>query len=1615
MGKQNVREKKAEKTFVRNNKKYLDAILAAGKRAGKNAAFDSFTRLFFDGAPEEYLSSRKPERLHDAARDLWSFIELRKGEKKFSVKVYNPEWESDRTAVLIQVDDMPFLIDSISAELNVSSYRVYQLIHPIMQISRNKEGRAVKVEASGAGSDNLESIILFQINYIATAEERKALEQRMSYVLEAVSYAVRDWKPMLASVQSTIRELGHVGKEYDKAEVDETLAFFKWLADNHFTFLGACDYTLDKKGTLVADKNAALGIFNLYYPEDKAKGIDTLTQTILPLQKNELVSFSKSNRKTVIHRSVHMDYIGIKRFDSKGKVIGERRFLGLFTSSVYYQSATLIPILRHKMEYVLKKAGFKAASHDGKELVSILESYPRDEIFQINTEELFNICMGIVEISKRPRVRLFLRRDRFDRFASCIVFVPRERFNTKVREQIQGILEKSFQGKVIDHYTQVTDSPLARLHVIVKTSGATKASISAIEKEIVEVTNSWLDGLHDTVIARFGERDGEAMFREFSDAFTASYTSRYHFGGTMKDILKIKDAVTKNTLAIDLYKLEDSPAGYYQLKIFHPETQVTLSNVLPILENMGFHVIDELTFLVKPAGQKEVWIHHLRLRIDVSMSEAAKQNELAYIKSIKPEFEEALFKVWHKEIEDDALNMLIIKAGMKWRQVVALRATCRYVHQTAFSYRYDFIAEALASHPILAGKLFELFRLRFAPEIKSAERESKTAALLPSIDKSLTTVTNVAEDRVIRQVTETIQSMLRTNYFQRLENDKPKTYISFKFDSARVPDLPLPRPFREIFVYAYGVEGIHLRGGKVARGGLRWSDRREDFRTEVLGLMKAQMVKNAVIVPVGSKGGFVVKYPVKGNRDEVLAQGIECYKTFLRGLLDITDNIQGGRIIAPKSVVSHDEDDPYLVVAADKGTATFSDIANSVSEEYGFWLGDAFASGGSAGYDHKKMAITARGGWVGVQRHFREMGKDIQKQDFTVVGVGDMSGDVFGNGMLLSEHICLVAAFNHMHIFIDPTPNSKASFKERKRLFEKPRSTWADYDTKLISEGGGIYERASKSIKISKQAQKALGLEKDTFAPEELIKGILRAPVDLLWNGGIGTYVKASTEGNETVGDKTNDVLRVNGRELRAKVVGEGGNLGFTQLGRIEYALLGGKLNTDAIDNSAGVDCSDHEVNIKIALRKATESNRLPVSKRNALLAGMTDEIAELVLRDNYLQTQAITIAQNQGLGQLEAQQRLMKALEERAGLNRKIEFLPDDEAIAQRMAARQSLTRPEIAVLLSYSKIAVYENLIKSNLPEEAYFLNDLMLYFPAAMREKFRKEIESHELRREIITTVVANSIVNRVGLTFFFRILEDTGLKGCDVARAYTVARDAFGLRATWLAIEALDGAVPAATQVELFNESKTLIERVTFWLLRHSTHPMNVGNLVDELKPGIGEVAKHLDRIISPTLKKSCDQKLMEYKSKGIPAELAERISRFDALTAACDIVQVAKQARKKIPVHVVGEVYYSIGTRLGLEWLRKCASRLPAASYWEKLSIKTMIEEIYDVQQLLTAEVIKVACSDDACSGAIGAWELSNAKELSRYDTFFSDLRGNDQLSSAMLTVAIKRVSSLCKK
>jgi glutamate dehydrogenase len=1607
--------------YQKNFKTYIDNIIKhVPKKGGGELAF--FARQVYDKMPVMDLETLEPEMAASIAVSGYEFISERKPHVA-KIRVFKPEkkqygWKSERTVIEIIGDDMPFLVDSVTAELARHDLSIYELIHPVLRVKRDKQGKLIKVKERGddAKRDNLgtdtetinESFMHIHVSSLPDELSKKDLEKNISRVLNAVSYSVADWRTIMSKIETNLAIIDNAPTTFREEDVAEVKDFLEWLRDNNFVFLGYMEYDFAKKDTYKVVPDSELGLFRMEGSALKPQGLSGLPPEVLHFARNkQLCEITKANMKSPVHRPIHMDYISIKRFDKKGEVVGENRFLGLFTSRVYYQSADDIPIIRRKIERTLARANFDPASHNGKALKAIMEFFPRDELFQISETELFNTGMGVLSLDARPDVRLFARKDLFERFISAMLYVPRDRYSTYLREKIQAILEKAYNGKVTAYYTQVTDSPLARVHLIVATTPGKipVVKLREIEAEIAKVTNLWSDALLDSLIEKYGDTKGDRLYRIYKSAFPANYVTHYGSESAVFDIQKIDEAVTSDHLALDLFRKTNDAQNFVRLKVYNPKGQVPLSDVLPMLENMGFRVLDENPYLIAPRGSETtVSVRDLRLTM--------KDIENVDVLQFKEQFEEALALVWHGRMENDGFNALVIKAGLGWRDVTMLRAYSKYLKQTGLSYGQDFIIHALEEYPQIARKLVELFHARFDPN--NGKDAKKPETIVQSINKLLANVSNLAQDRVVRLLINVIQSTLRTNFFQPADKKNPhKDYISFKLDSQALLELPLPRPFREIFVYSLRVEGIHLRGGKVARGGLRWSDRHEDFRTEVLGLMKAQMVKNSIIVPVGSKGGFVVKQPpLNGGREEQLAEGIACYKTFLRGLLDVTDNIVSGKIVPPKQVIRHDEDDPYLVVAADKGTATFSDIANGISLEYGFWLGDAFASGGSAGYDHKKMGITARGAWVSVERHFREMGKDIAKEDFSVIGIGDMAGDVFGNGMLLSKHIKLVGAFNHMHIFLDPDPNAAKSYKERERLFALPRSSWEDYNAKLISKGGGIFKRSEKTIPVSKEVCALLALPAGTksLAPDELIKAMLKAPVDLLWNGGIGTYVKSKHESHEDVGDRTNNALRINGHDLRCKVVGEGGNLGFTQRGRIEFARNGGRINTDALDNSAGVDCSDHEVNIKIAFAAAVEKGRLDTAKRDKLLVQMTDEVAHLVLRDNELQNQALSNAEAQGANILESRARLIRSMEKAGLLNREIEFLPSEEEIAERRAKKQGFTRPELAVILAYSKLALYQEVLDSTLPDDPYFRKDLLEYFPQPMQEDFAEEIEGHALRREIIATVLTNNMVNRVGSGFFHTMADDAGVRSCDVARAFAIARDAFDLRPLWTQIEALTGKVPAWVQAEMFVEINEFVARITGWFLRNYPQPIDLSKAMKDYEPGIREFMSYSDAIASDTLKKATQKKFGYFSDLSVPKDIAKRVAELEVLSSACDVVRGSLLTT--LPVRQVGQVYFDLGSRLQLGWLRMSAERLVIDSHWDRIAVTSIINDLFDQQRRLTMEVIKSMHKGDDSKTAVERWHSQNTKSVDRLLHCMSDLGTSETIDFSMLVVAMRNVEML---
>ena len=1560
----------------------------------------AFIRAYYGGVAPEDLVESAPETLFGNALSLWSFLKKRTpGTPR--IRVYNPTmeehgWLSTHTIVEVATDDMPFLVDSLTNALNQLGLTVHLLIHPIIATLRDKGGKLTGIGDGGAA----ESVQHVQVTRQVGAERLTEIEARLLEVLTSVRLAVEDFRASVDRINGIIAELETAPPPLPEDEVAEAKAFLAWLRDDHFLFLGSREYRLQTRdGQDFSDivEGSGLGILRHVSPESAQRHQQPLgTVVSRHARSKQLLVITKATSHSRVHRPVYMDYIGVRRFDAAGNTVGEHRFLGLLTSAAYNRNPLEIPLLRRKVARVIDHSGYPPHSHNSKVLLNVLETYPRDELFQIDEEELQETALGILHLEERQRIRLFVRRDSYARFFSCLVFVPRDRYSTTLRERIETILMAALGGDAAENATQVSESPMARTHFIIHTSREADGSVdvAAIEERIVAASRDWQDDLRDALNESLGEARGSALFQRFRSAFPAGYRDAFQARVAVGDLERI-DGLGQG-IAMSLYRRVNTAENVIHFKVYHRGEPVPMSDILPMIENMGLRVIEETPFRVTPEGAEGVWIHDFSLK-----SRSGRDVDIA---ALRDRFQDAFAEVWRGGVEDDRFNQLVLLAGLTWREGSVLRAYARYLRQAGFGFSQTYMQGTLAANPEIARKLVALFTARFDPHA-SGERETKVGAVRAGIAEALDQVASLDEDRILRRFLNLIEATLRTNYFQ---DSGQRPAIAFKLDSRAIDELPEPRPLREIWVYAPRVEAVHLRFGRVARGGIRWSDRREDFRTEVLGLVKAQQVKNAVIVPVGAKGGFVVKRPpAEGSRDAFQQEGIACYRIMIGSMLDITDNLTGGDVVPPADVLRYDGDDPYLVVAADKGTATFSDIANGIATERGFWLGDAFASGGSAGYDHKKMAITARGAWEAVKRHFRELGRDTQSEDFTVIGVGDMAGDVFGNGMLLSRRIRLVGAFNHMHIFLDPQPDAEASFRERERLFALPRSSWADYDAKLISKGGGVFERTAKSIVLSPEAAARLGVAPGAMAPSDLLRAVLMAPVDLLYNGGIGTYVKAAGESHAQVGDRANDALRIDGRDLRAKVVGEGGNLGFTQLGRVEYASAGGRLNTDAIDNSAGVDCSDHEVNIKILLNDVVTSGDMTVKQRDKLLVEMTDEVSALVLRDNYQQTQSITAMAAQGGAALEAQGRFMRVLEGRKLLDRGLEFLPNDDVLTERQVKGQGMTRPELAVLLAYAKMTTFDALLASDMPDDPHFIGDLERYFPTPLRERFALAIGRHRLRREIIATAVTNSLINRTGATFVHEMMDRTALGAADIARAYTVARDTFSLRECWAAIEVLDNKVPATAQATMLLEIVRMVERCTLWFLRHEAQPLPIAETIAAYKPGIAELAAVLDQIMSEARRTAVDAVAQPWVADGVGIDLANAIARLRTLAAGADIVRTAR--REGRGVVETARVYFALGSRLGFDWVRDCAGRLVPESHWQRMALQALSDDCRNQQCSLTASVMKANGSDD-CDAALKGWIDRHKPVVARADQLMTDLRSGTLVDLAMLTVANRQLA-----
>ncbi|MEM9594357.1 MAG: NAD-glutamate dehydrogenase [Acidobacteriota bacterium] len=1569
---------------------------------------EAFGRHCFQDVAIDDLERQGPEALLGVALSLLDLLGCRP-RGKAELRIFNPAesgetWAEGRTVIEVLSDDMPFLVDSITAELSRRELTIHLAVHPQVAPRRDDDGKLSELVALGADDEGVvqESLMHYQVDQLTSQAARVELETALRKVLTDVTSAVADWRPMCEACLRAIEVLETEPPPVEAEELAETIEFLRWVAGDHFTFLGYLEYDLTSEGDdeyLSPNRDTGLGLWRKLPLHEQAHALQPLPSDERRfLHGGSLVLISKTSQHSTVHRNVHMDVISLKRFTSDGEVAGEARFFGLFTSMAYSIAARNIPLVRRKVEGVVRRTQFLPASHNVKVLRHIVEHYPRDELFQVSEADLFEFATRILQLQLRPRLALLVRRDEEERFVSCMVYVPRDRHSTEVRRLIQHELEQAFEGKVTAYYTRLSDRPLAQLQFIVETrpGNLPDYDVQAIEARLTEAVKSWPERLKDALGASAGEEAGLAIWRRYGEAFDygyQQYTSPHH---ARKDIPEVDAVLETGALGIRLYRRPGDPEDRFHLRTFERGAQKPLSQLLPMLENMGLEVVSEHPFQVLPRNAEgPVWIRDFEVitGVQVDLGEAEER------------FSDALTQVYRGDVEDDGFNRLVVGAGLEWRQVVLLRAYCKYLRQAGTAFSQAYMETTLARNPKVARRLIDLFYALFDPSAQGGV--DRHQLLLGEIHQQLDQVAILDEDRILRRFLNLVQSTLRTNVFQTDADGSPKPYVSLKLDGHSVLDLPSPRPQFEVFVYSPRVEAVHLRGGKVARGGIRWSDRLEDFRTEILGLVKSQMVKNAVIVPVGAKGGFVVKRPpAGGDREALLAEGQACYQTMIRGLLDLTDNLRGSKVVPAPDVVRRDDDDTYLVVAADKGTATFSDLANGVAAEYGFWLGDAFASGGSVGYDHKKMGITARGAWESVKRHFRELGRDIQKEPFTCVGVGDMSGDVFGNGMLLSPHTRLVAAFNHLHVFVDPDPPAEA-YDERRRLFELPRSTWADYDRALLSEGGEIFDRSAKQVTIGPRIRKAFGFDTDTLTPNELIQGLLRSEVELLWFGGIGTYIRAEGESHADVGDRTNDEVRVSASEVRCKVVGEGANLGMTQRARIELGRGGVRLNTDFIDNSGGVDCSDHEVNIKIALRDAVASGSLEAEERVPLLASMTDEVAELVLRDNYLQAQAISLVEAQGVSRLHEQVQLMRHLERRAGLDRRLEFLPDDATLAERRKAKQGLTRPEIAVLQAYAKIDVYNELLDSDLPDDALLASDLIRYFPGPVGNRFRREIEGHRLRREIIATHVTNSIVNRVGPTFISRLAEETGRRAGDVARAYTAARDIFDLRSLWDEIEALDNQVASSLQNEMMLASVTLIGEVTRWLLRHGGRPFDVDGVLERYETGTVVVAAQLVDLLPKAAKGIVRKRFRKLREAGAPRDLATRIAGMEILPSACDVARCARDSG--VAVERVGKVYFAVGERFGFDRLRLAAEHIGGEGPYQKGATTATLDDLSIHQSELTRQVVRYP---GRARKAIGSWVASRPEEVERLERLLEDFDTSAHIDLAMLSIAERELRRL---
>ncbi len=1550
--------------------------------------------LYYRTVGSDDVESRTPEQLARIVSDhVGVGRDRRVGED--CVVVNSPG------SIDIVTDDMPFLVDSITGALLRADHDIALLIHPQILAHRSATG---VIESIGEGGI-AESWTHIEVEPLDDTE-LTALPVVLRSVLVDVRLAVNDWTAMRARALALADELGaHPPVGLDSSEAEDAQELLRWMVNDNFTFVGYREYGLAAKGdadVLRAEPDSALGVMRHDLEDSTSFAKLSPEARVIALEPHLLV-LTKANRRSTVHRPVYLDYVGVKKFDSDGHVVGEHRFLGLYAATAYSQSVTEIPVVRRKVQRVVASTGLLPHSHDQRDLLQFLETYPRDELFEIHVERLEEIALEVVQMQERRQTRMFLRYDDYGRFVSALVYLPRDRYTTSVRERMQGVLRDAFDATSVDFTARVSESVLARLHFLVRVEvgrSLPRINEEELEQALGETTKSWDDRFHEELVDSHGIRRAGDLRERFEQAFPEAYKEDFAPADALRDVATLLELEGERAMSVRLYRPpSEGDSRERRLALTMRGAGVSLSEVLPVLQALRVGVIDERPYGIDDASG-QAWVYDFGITLLVNPVDEA---ELA------ARFEDAFLALWQGRLDHDGFAALVVVAGLTWRQVALVQTLMEYARQLGAPFSRRYCEDVLALHGQLVADIVDLFESRLDPD----RLRASDADALAAIESSLDAIASLDEDRIVRSLLTVVLAIVRTSYYQRADDASMSDVIAVKLLPNLIPEAPRPRPEFEIWVHSPRVSGVHLRFGSVARGGLRWSDRREDFRTEVLGLVKAQMVKNAVIVPVGAKGGFVCLQSVDTNdREAVQAEGIACYRLFVSALLEISDNLVNGAIVPPERVVRLDGDDPYLVVAADKGTATFSDIANGIALEHGFWLGDAFASGGSAGYDHKAMAITARGAWESVKRHFRGLGVDVQADDFTVVGIGDMSGDVFGNGMLLSEHIRLVAAFDHRHVFLDPSPDAAVAFVERRRLFDLPRSSWADYDSALISAGGGVYPRSAKSVPVSEQVRVALGLPEglDEMAPNDLLRAILHAPVDLVWNGGIGTYVKATSESNLDVGDKSNDAIRVNGGELRCRVVGEGGNLGLTQLGRIEAARNGVLLTTDAIDNSAGVDTSDHEVNIKILLDAAVRDGALAVDERTPFLESMTDQVADLVLADNYEQNLVLATDFAQSSDMVSVHRRLLTALEQRGAIDRALEGLPSETELERRVALGQGLVLPELAMLLAHVKIGITADLLPAVMANEPWCGQLLRSYFPTQLAERFADRLGTHPLANEIVTTMVSNSMVNDGGTTYFFRIVEETGATAIEIARAYQVATEAFDLPELWSRIRALDGVAPPAVQTELLLETRRLLDRATRWMLQTRGRTVDVNAEVAILRPELRRLAPMVPGVLRGGEAQRLRLHIERLVAAGSPEPLAADVAVLLDLFSLLDIIDVSRRVGSD-PVNVA-TLYFAVSERFGGDLLLHRITNLPRPDRWATLARASLRSDLYTALAALTARISRATPEGLDPLERIDLWESGQPEGVTRAHGTLSEITALDTADIATLSVALRALRAL---